>query len=718
MNNLTPIPPRGPGFQLGAPMEINAAPPPPKFRLKKYLFFLRKFWWVPLITLVLALTTVVTLFLLSPPQFVSIASLWQTERLQLPDGASFAEDADSYFGTMTAVFTSPKLRDLAIKHLSETDTNYASLSKDGNAPDVTVIVSQATRGEVFYVQAISINPAFTPAYLNALVDSYLTYKKDVRKDVSGGTLASISAQISGLQQQMKMDQDALDQYEQSNNLVVLQNESQADGDYLSKLNTQLAEYQLQNRLLDAVALEKETTLLGTNGPNPLFEQIAGNGTGSSPVTSSQDAHQQIASLKFERAKLSKYLRPDHPKIVSLDKQIAQAQNLLDFYSTQNEKDITAARAALKIRMDSVRSAISDWEAKVDFDSARMAEAQKLQDKITSNKSMFDRLSSLMDNVDITRNIDQDSLAVLNPAQPASRSYDKLKSNLSTAAVGGIVLGLGIVLLIALRDDRFATIVEVNERIGDSVVGQVPEIPELQRGVPLALLGEGDDKHMYVESYRSLRSALLYFAVDGERPKVLLITSAVPNEGKSTIASNLACAMALGGSKVLLIDCDLRRGRLHDLFGLQSKPGIAELLLHPLPPPEELNQHLDKFIQASPMANLSFIARGSGQRNPGDLFLSNAFDAILARLRTQYDYIVIDSSPVFAADDSTTLAPKADGTLFVVRSRFSRSGIVKEALDLLYQRQATVLGLILNRTDASDRSYHYYKYSEYHTSDET
>jgi Mrp family chromosome partitioning ATPase len=128
--------------------------------------------------------------------------------------------------------------------------------------------------------------------------------------------------------------------------------------------------------------------------------------------------------------------------------------------------------------------------------------------------------------------------------------------------------------------------------------------------------------------------------------------------------------------------------------------------------------VDKFIQASPMPNLSFIARGTGQRNPGDLFLSNAFDEILARLRDRFDYIIIDSSPVFAADDSTTIAPKVDGTLFVVRSRFSKSSLVKEALDLLHQRHATVLGLILNRIDASDRSYHYYKYSEYNTQAET
>src|SRR5580692_9066679 len=102
MSNLTPIPPQNSGFHLAAPMEINATPVPPKFRLKKYLFFLRKFWWIPLVTLILAVGGAITNFLLSPPQFVSSAKMWQTEKLQLPDGASFSEDTENYFGTMTS----------------------------------------------------------------------------------------------------------------------------------------------------------------------------------------------------------------------------------------------------------------------------------------------------------------------------------------------------------------------------------------------------------------------------------------------------------------------------------------------------------------------------------------------------------------------------------------------------------------------------------------
>jgi len=333
-------------------------------------------------------------------------------------------------------------------------------------------------------------------------------------------------------------------------------------------------------------------------------------------------------------------------------------------------------------------------------------ADGLKQNVLRNQVMYDRLSALLQNVDISRNIDQETLAILEPASPAKRSYKEAKSLLFQATIIGLGLGLGIILLITVRDDRFNSMAEVTERFGDNVVGQVPEIPEIPGAGSLMLLRDNDDRHMFAESYRNLRSALLYLMVDGRRPRVLLITSAVPNEGKSTIATNLARAMAMGGSKVLLVDADLRKGHIHERLKLNSKPGLSELLRQ--------SDNLEQFVQATDLPNFSFLSRGSICRNPGDLFLSPAFDELLSKFRERYDYILIDGSPVFAADDSSTLAPKVDGTLFVVRSRFSHTRAVREALELLFQRQAKVLGLVLNRSDSTARSYYSYKYAEYYS----
>ncbi|HZI30790.1 MAG TPA: CpsD/CapB family tyrosine-protein kinase, partial [Candidatus Binatia bacterium] len=270
---------------------------------------------------------------------------------------------------------------------------------------------------------------------------------------------------------------------------------------------------------------------------------------------------------------------------------------------------------------------------------------------------------------------------------------------------GLGLGLGIVFLLAWRDDRFSSVAEVTERFGDNVVGQVPEMPRLAGNGHLQLLNDNDDRHVFAESYRNLRSALLYLTVDGQRPRVLLVTSAVPNEGKSTVVTNLARALALGGSKVILLDADLRRGHIHEFLKLKARPGLNEVLLQ--------TNDLQSSLQGTDLPNFDFLARGGSTRHPGDLFLSSSFDQLIAELRKRYDYVLIDCSPVFAADDSSTLAPKVDGTLFVVRSRFSQARMVREALELLFQRQARVLGLVLNRSNASAKSYYSYKYAEYY-----
>jgi succinoglycan biosynthesis transport protein ExoP len=711
MSNLTPIPPQDPGFQLSAPMEAPAGSPAPKFRLKKFLFFLRRFWWIPIITLILALGYSIAHFMSQPPEFVSQASLWQTEKLQLPDGASFAQDEDTYFGNLLTVLQSDPLRQLALQRLAAQGTNKITYGKDGNPIQVQVNGFQVPKSSIFIVEATSSNPEFTTDFLNALLNVYLDYKKNVRKDVSDDTLASIANQIDILDNDLTNDQKILADYERSNNLVVLRKDNEVGSAYLATLKTKLADYLLESNQVEVVAQETNSILVlgATNLANPLFEKFA-SGPGSSPTANSQDAYQQLQTLKLQRDRLSKYLRPAHPKIAKLDEQITNVQMQIDFYRRQNQENVDTVRKANRVQIDTVQQAISEWEKEVKDDSARIAVDDNLRDNMGRHQKMFDRLSSMMDNVDITRNIEHDPLAILELASGSSRSYSQLKSSISTAVFGGLALGLGIIALLAIRDDRFGSVVEVAERIGDNVVGQVPEIPHLRNGAPVALLKDNDERHMYVESYRNLRSALLYLAVDGARPKVLMITSAVPSEGKSTISANLARIMALGGSRVLLIDGDLRKGQLHSVHGLPIKPGLTDLLIQP--------EDLDKSIQTSFLPNLSFIARGSSQQNPGDLFLSNHFDQILARLRERFDYIIVDSSPVFAADDSTTLAPKMDGVLFVVRSHFSRSNVVKEALELLYQRQATILGLILNRADASTRSYHYYKYSEYHSSTET
>jgi capsular exopolysaccharide synthesis family protein len=415
--------------------------------------------------------------------------------------------------------------------------------------------------------------------------------------------------------------------------------------------------------------------------------------------------QEIELLKSEREKLSQNLRPEHPKIVKLDAQIQRDQKIIEMFRHQDREQFAASRQNIKTKMDNILASIKEWEGKVIEANNRIAEAENLKLGVSRTQSLYDRLVTLLQNVDISRNIDQETLAILEPASPSKRSYSDEIRLLAMAGIGGLGLGLSLIALIGIRDDRFNSLAEVSAKFGDVIVGQVPDMPTIRGQTRMALLELEDERNMLAESYRNLRSAIFFMPREGEQPKILLVTSALPNEGKSTIAANLARTLALGGSRVLLVDADMRRGYLHELLGMRLEPGLADLLEHP--------DDLETIIQRDSLPNFAFLSRGKSVSNPGDLFLSSKLDQVFVRLREKFDYVVIDSSPIFAADDAASLAPKADGTLFVVRNRFSPAGAVKEALELLGQRQVRVLGLVFNRSDASARSYYYYKNPDYY-----
>jgi polysaccharide biosynthesis transport protein len=674
---------------------------------KRFLVFLRRFWWIPLLTLLLASAGAVAFILWRPPVFNSTSIMWETEKLHLSEGALFTDDAQTYIGTQMELLKSGRMWQLAIERLRASGTNTVPLGKNGLPREITLKFKEAPKSAVFSITASSADPTFSRNFLDALMNEYLEYKKTVRKLVSGDTAASISAQVEALERELKAAQDALTTFQRSNNLAIVQEEGTVAGGYLEKLQTELSDLQLESQLLQASAVEQNAAQgINSGGPEAVELMKKLGSTEQLPASDGRlTPYQEVELLKIKREKLSKFLRPKHPKIVALDEEIARGEKLAELYRGQTHGQLLGSQAAVKMKMDSVLASIKDWDEKVIVSSSRIAEAERLKQNVVRAQSLYDRLAALLQNVDITRNTDLETLAILQPASVAKRSYilDIIASVLAVAI--GLTTGAGIVFLIEMLDDRFTSVTEVNTALGDAIVGLLPEVTPNGKE-PIRLLEHNDSRHGYAESYRSLRSALLFLPTGGERPKVLLITSAIPNEGKSTVAANLARTLALSGSRVLLVDGDLRKGHLHHSLQMRSEPGLADLLAHMCDP--------DKVIQRDSLPNFAFISAGAKSGNPGDNFLSSGMDDLLARWRREFDYVVIDSSPLFAADDASCLAPKVDGTLFVVRRGHSSARAVNEALNLLAQRQARVLGVIYNGADISAHNYYFYKYADYNT----
>jgi capsular exopolysaccharide synthesis family protein len=184
-----------------------------------------------------------------------------------------------------------------------------------------------------------------------------------------------------------------------------------------------------------------------------------------------------------------------------------------------------------------------------------------------------------------------------------------------------------------------------------------------------------------------------------QPKIILVTSAIPKEGKTTVVSNLGRALAAAQSRVLLIDADFRRGSLHNVFGLGLKPGLLEVLNQSISPAQA--------IVSTGHPGLFLLPAGESGSGTSDAFVYNPLHLLLNEIAAQYNYIIIDSAPVLATDEAASLGPHTDGVCMVVRASYTSATATREALGRLRRRKVKVLGMIYNYTSASSDYYHRY-----------
>ena len=281
-----------------------------------------------------------------------------------------------------------------------------------------------------------------------------------------------------------------------------------------------------------------------------------------------------------------------------------------------------------------------------------------------------------------------------------------QKGMTMAGMLGLGLGLVILFLLDRMNDQMNSYTELEEMFDEDVLGQIPRERAPGRKQSIPCLQVEDGRHSFVEAYRNLRSSLLYMTNVEPRPRTLLVTSSVPGDGKSLTAANLAITLAIGGSRVLLVDADLRRGNLMGRLNVEADKGFSEVFL----------QGMDwrQLVKDTSVPKLSLLPRGAPTQRSSEFFMGPVMDQFLKDSAAEYDYVVIDTAPVMAADDVTSLAPRVDGVLFVIRAEHTSSRVAHAAINMLYQRKATVLGLVFNSVHVSAGDYYYYyRYRDYY-----
>jgi len=554
-------------------------------------------------------------------------------------------------------------------------------------------------------------------------------KKEMAERTSSTTIAGLTDQMLRLEPQLQKCDDEMQAFLGTNDVALLQ-EASGVGTYLSVLYQQMATAQSQYALLQSMTLDQNLLLeqdrtpavMGADGGASvaqgrtsgllvnagLGEQsglFAANTIGMEYLT----IKQQILLLKADQERFGGYLKPKHPQMAALSREIDRMGQMLDIYRQQSVEQLDAKKSAMALQITNLDNQTKQWGA-VNLDlSRKSAQYARLKAKSDRIQSLYDSLLATLQTLDVNKDISPESVTIYEAASDAFPDKTLVRKRMTTAALVGLVVGVIMLLLLDRLDDRLNSFTELEELFDEDVLGQIPRERKAPRGGIMPFVQADDQRHSFIEAYRNLRSSLLYMAQTGTRPHTLLITSSVPNDGKSMTAANLAIMLAMGGARVLLVDADLRKGSLRSRFNIEADAGLFEVLSQA--------QDWRSVVKETAVANLRLLPRGATTQRSSELFLGPVMDKFLQESIKEYDYVLIDTAPVMAADDVTSLAPLVDGVIFVIRAEFTSARVARAALDMLYQRKARVLGLVFNsvRATASDY-YSYYRYRDYYKPD--
>ena len=666
----------------------------------RYVYLLKKRWWVLLLLVSLGLCIGAWTAMQQPPAFLSTGRLMVSGQLRIGDSSNaYFEELVNFFGTQIELMQSSDI-------LEGAKTRVHALHPDLPPEQVKLVVGQLPKAAIFVMQVFGKSPAYAQYYVDACMDEYIAKKKELRSSSREGAIVALQEELVRLEKDMQKEEEEMHAFHKENNIGFMKEDGNSAAIYLSLLNRQLADLKTEFDLLQLLDLDQnlDRPQVAPSTGDKVTGRLDSMASTPGPLGEYLKAKQTIHQLQADRQELLQTLKPKHPSIVALDEQIAKAEAMLNTYKLLSQEALQSRRSSIKVQIENLEGTIKIWEGKALDLARRIADWDKIRSKIDRTKQQYDRVSGNLRSMDVNKTFDQDTVNILEHASPARKIQMELNKLLAIGGIAGFVLGLLILFVLDKLDDRIGSFFEFRERFPETLLGQVPR--ELGKS-GVAMLASNDPRHALLESFRTLRSSIIFLPVEGVRPKTLLVTSATPGEGKTTIAANLAITLAFSGAKTLLVDADLRLGRIAKAFNISSEVGLSDVLRQ--------RTHWREVIVPTSTPNLSILPRGKTLPHPAEHFLGKVTDQFLQEVYAEFDYIIFDSPPVMAADDVLSLAPKIDGTIFVVRFSTSSARRSRTAINLLMQRQANLLGIVCNDVRLAESEYgygNYYQYSAY------
>jgi succinoglycan biosynthesis transport protein ExoP len=536
----------------------------------------------------------------------------------------------------------------------------------------------------------SSDPVLAARIANALSEAYIRQSVEFTSTTTKEASTFLTQQLAEQRAKLEASEQALQAYREKTDSVSLEERQNVVVQRLADLNAAVTR-------ANTVRIQKESAY---NQVKSALDNPAAIDTVplilSNPFVQQQKT--ELASLQRQRAQLSEKLGPNHPDMIKVGVAIENAEARIRAEVAQIVSSMRSDFEAAMAEERSLAATLNQQKGEAQVLNRSGIEYGVLQRDNDANRQMFEALLKRTQETGISEELKAGNIRVVDPAEtPRGPVSPNTFNNLLIALLGGLAFAVGLAFAFEYGDDRIKNPDELKKSLGLPFLGMVPAIFDKSITTPLIT---GGAPNLFGESFRSIRTNVLFSSAD-EGSRLVVVTSSAPGEGKTAVSTNLSLALAQAGHRVLLIDADMRKPRVHEVFARALEPGLSNFLIGASLPSE--------VIYESPQQGLWVMPAGTFPPNPAELLGSKKFKDLTVFLRGYFDWVIMDTPPVMAVTDASIAANLAHGVLFVVGAEMTSKRVAQRAVEQLEMSQARFLGAVLNRVDLEHNAYYYSRY---------
>src|SRR5580700_2871641 len=656
-----------------------------------------------------------------PTDLETEVKILQSDLLALQVVKDLGLDRRPEFGGKAAL---PSSLDLAPDPL-QADPNRTSALLAGFRGNLKVSLAPNTK--IIEVHYISPDKQLAANVVNKLMEDYTENNFKSRFDSTMQAEDWLSKQLVDLQMKVETSQEKLVRYQKEHEILGIDEKQNITTAKLDELNKALT-------AAESDRMDKESVyrLVQSGDVETVASAVSALDAAGAGIQSASSLlgslRSKEADLKIQAAQLNTQFGPSYPKLAQLNSQLKE----IDAQILQETKKVAGEVRGQYMAAVQRESLLHDALEKQKQEENKLNESaidySILKRDLDSYRQLYEGLMEKMKEAGVSAGLKSNNFRIVDVARvPTGPIEPNIPRNLAFAFILGLTSGVGLAFLQEGLDNTVRTSEQAQMISGLPALGMIPlpartarEGANPKRLViatsskeAVELVAQSRPHSQMAESYRALRTSLLLTNL-GAPPKVIMVTSALPQEGKTTTSMNTALVLAQKGVRVLLIDADLRRPSIHKILGMGPRSGLSNVLTGSA----TLQQTITR---SSILPNLYILPAGTPPPNPAELLASTNMRDVLEELRGQYDHIVVDTPPTLSVTDAVVLSPRADAIVLVIRSGQTTKQALRRSRDILAQVNARVSGVLLNAVDLSSPDYYYYyeyqgKYARYYRDD--